>query len=279
MPIPRTGLDTFASAVAARLPGEWTSKYTRHDAYKDQFRTTERLWDLGHVNYIVGEFVVGHEAVLHGPDGQRLYLTDRPTHLHQFVVAPLAPDIYSHHFLGAAEPNGIAIPADPVRAAARITQRLLPRYERARDEVQRNSVHEAPPADTRPLPAPSPDVRANAAPSDGASSSTRTLDLLTSVLDPHHGTLELLANLFDTAADKARTHDTSDDDAFQLAEDLSAAAAGIRRIGEDLHVAPERMAALTQIPSSTPAPTRGASATPQRALPPAPPTPGLTASR
>ncbi|MGW7303975.1 hypothetical protein ACWGI1_00165 [Streptomyces sp. NPDC054835] len=278
MRLTHADLGTFAYAVAARLPGEWTSEYARHDAYEDQFRTTEHLWDLSHVDYIVSHLVVGHEAVLHGPDGQRLYLTDRPSHPHQFVVAPLAPEVDSHHFLGVTEPNGIAVPADAARAAAQIAQRLLPRYERARGKVLRSLTQEAPEAEAHSLAGSPPEGF-----TDTAGAFTRTLDLLASVLDPHHGALELIADLFDTAADRTRAYDRSEgDDAFRLAKDLSTAATSIRRIGEDLHVVPERMAALTETPFLAPVPAPRPPSPPPPGLPPAPPgppTPGLTATR
>ncbi|WP_332757644.1 hypothetical protein [Streptomyces sp. MT206] len=138
MPSARADLSLFASALAARLPGQWTSTYRQHPTYPDQFGTIDRLWDLGHVEYIVHQYVLGHEAVLHGPDGQHLYVNDRPLRPGQFVVAPLSPDAEPHHFVGVEEPNGIAVPNDPVRAAARIARRLLPRYELALHAVRRS---------------------------------------------------------------------------------------------------------------------------------------------
>ncbi|MEW2583005.1 hypothetical protein [Streptomyces virginiae] len=152
MPSVRADLSLFASALAARLPGQWTSDYQQHPTYPDQFTNIERLWDTGHVEYIVSQYVLGHEAVLHGPDGQHLYVNDRPLRPGQFVVAPLSPDAEPHHFVGVDEPNGIAVPNDPVRAAAHIARRLLPRYEVARHAVRRSVSdrpepphHKAPP--------------------------------------------------------------------------------------------------------------------------------------
>lgn len=74
----RTDLSAFAAALAERLPGAWTSEYHRHTAYENQFPTVEGLWDAGHVDYIVSQYVLGHNAVLRGPHGQQLYVTDRP---------------------------------------------------------------------------------------------------------------------------------------------------------------------------------------------------------
>lgn len=136
--MPHTPLEALASDMAARLPGCWTSTYQRYTLYEDQFPTTNRLWDTGHVQHIALTYVLGHGAVLRGPEGQELYVTDRPQYPHEVVVAPLEPDpagIGPHHFDGVEEPSGIAVPADPVRAAAAVARRLLPRYEQALLEV------------------------------------------------------------------------------------------------------------------------------------------------
>ncbi|MFI9829731.1 hypothetical protein ACIHIX_18805 [Streptomyces sp. NPDC051913] len=148
MPSARTDLDTFATALADRLPGVWTSEYHHHLAYSDQFTVSEQHWDGGHVGYVATEFVLGHEAVLHGPDQQHLYLSDRPRSSHQFVVAPLEPDddaVQAHHFDGVDEPHGIVIPDDPARAAALIVRRVLPRYEQALQAVRRNAAEQPEP--------------------------------------------------------------------------------------------------------------------------------------
>ncbi|MEU6355043.1 hypothetical protein ABZ896_37990 [Streptomyces sp. NPDC047072] len=130
MPAPRPApLALFAAALAERLPGMWTSEYHRHRTYADEFPTVERLWDLGHVDHIVSQYILGHDAVLTGPDGEQLYVTDRPNYRHQFVVAALEPSgVTGHQTSAVHEPNGIAVPNHPVRAAAAITRCLLPRY-------------------------------------------------------------------------------------------------------------------------------------------------------
>ncbi|WP_198358322.1 hypothetical protein [Streptomyces fildesensis] len=139
----RSDLSDFAGALAARLPGSWTSDYQRHERYEDQFPRAEQLWDNGHIHYIVSEYVLAHDAILHGPERQRLYVTDRPRYRHQFVVAPLEPDedgVKAHHFDGVEEPNGIAVSHDPVRAAAHVARRVLPRYEHALEQVFDNAA-------------------------------------------------------------------------------------------------------------------------------------------
>ncbi|MFG3038067.1 hypothetical protein ACGFYZ_14270 [Streptomyces sp. NPDC048330] len=143
MPSPCTDLSAFAEELADRLPGHWTSEYTHHDSYEEQFPAADRLWDAGHVDYIVSQYVLGHHAVLHDQDGRTLYVTDRPLYRHQFVVAPLEPEdpeFKSHHFAGVKEPSGIAVPDQPARAAAQVTLRLLPRYQQALDTVLHNAA-------------------------------------------------------------------------------------------------------------------------------------------
>ncbi|MCZ4103454.1 hypothetical protein [Streptomyces sp. H39-C1] len=150
----RTDLSDFTRALAARLPGSWSSDYERHARYEDQFPRTEQLWDNGHVAHIVSQYVLTHDAILHGPEGHRLFVADRPHHPDQFVVAPLEPveaGIKPHHFVGVEEPHGIAVPNDPARAAARIAQRVLPRYERALEAVLDNAATQPDPPH-RPAP-------------------------------------------------------------------------------------------------------------------------------
>ncbi|WP_318209520.1 MULTISPECIES: hypothetical protein [unclassified Streptomyces] len=137
MPPSQTLLPTFAVEFAARLPGTWTSQYYRHAAYSEQFPVAERLWDSDHVDWAVSEHVLGHHAVLAGPAGGELYVIDRPLRRGQFLVAALEPvGFLPHHFRGVPEPNGIAVGADPVRAAATVSRRLLPRYSRAAEALR-----------------------------------------------------------------------------------------------------------------------------------------------
>ncbi|WP_406346553.1 hypothetical protein OH787_06400 [Streptomyces sp. NBC_01547] len=140
----RGDLAAFAEALAARLPGPWTSTYTRHAAYHDQIATTSELWDVGAVGYAASNFVLGHQAVLGRADGARLLLFDRPRYPAQFMIGALEPDAHHDAFHQVAEPNGITVPAEPVRAAARVTRRLLPRYENSLRQVQRNTAHPPP---------------------------------------------------------------------------------------------------------------------------------------
>ena len=78
MTSPRGDLSAFTSGLVDHVPGTWTSEYQRHAQYADQFPCTEQLWDAGHVDYIVSQYVLTHDAVLHGRVDQRLYVADRP---------------------------------------------------------------------------------------------------------------------------------------------------------------------------------------------------------
>ncbi|MEU1821328.1 hypothetical protein ABZ502_02580 [Streptomyces abikoensis] len=139
----RADLSAFATALAERLPGTWTSQYHAHAAYRDQFPIAEDLWDMGHANWAVSEFVLDHAAVLTGPNGMRLYAIDRPFKQREFIVATLAPPgLEGHLFHGVQEPNGITVGTDPVRAAATVCRRLLPRYEEALAHVRRKAAEE-----------------------------------------------------------------------------------------------------------------------------------------
>ncbi|WP_338932715.1 hypothetical protein WEB32_30320 [Streptomyces netropsis] len=139
----RADLAAFATALAERLPGTWTSQHRPHATYPDQFSIAEDLRDMGHAQWAVSEFVLNHDAVLNGPDGMRLYVIDRPLNQHEFIVAALAPPgLESRLFHGVQEPNGITVGTDPVRAAATVARRLLPRYEEALAHVRHRAAQE-----------------------------------------------------------------------------------------------------------------------------------------
>ncbi|MFJ6934665.1 hypothetical protein ACIQV2_15825 [Streptomyces globosus] len=149
MPTARPDLATYAEALATRLPGTWTTAYSRNAAHADQLSTTAAVWDAGAVGYAASNYVLGHQAVLARPDGARLLLFDRPMRPRQFMVGALEPDAHHDAFHGVAEPGGISVPDDPARAAAQVTRRLLPRYEAALRQVRHNTAHPPP---RRPAP-------------------------------------------------------------------------------------------------------------------------------
>ncbi|MEE1838048.1 hypothetical protein [Streptomyces sp. SP17KL33] len=62
------------------------------------------------------------------------------------------------------------------------------------------------------------------------------------ILEPTDGLLERLAEFFEAAAEKAKESEA--DDGFDLHHDLQDAAATVRTLGEDLHVAVDRLKAF-----------------------------------
>ncbi|MEU2874220.1 hypothetical protein ABZ769_34355 [Streptomyces olivoreticuli] len=147
-------LESFATALADELPGNWRSEYHRHAEYSDQFPIAEDVWDMDMVSGAIADIVLEHDAVLTRDDGVRLYVIGRPGHADEYLVGAMAPPGFDPEaFRGVREPDGIAVPDDPFRAADDITTDLLPRYDKAAARVQHNADHPAPPA-TAPAPAP-----------------------------------------------------------------------------------------------------------------------------
>ncbi|MGW6742849.1 hypothetical protein ACWGDX_19355 [Streptomyces sp. NPDC055025] len=142
MPDPRDtrDLESFAAALAVELPGHWRSEYHQHTAYPDQFSLAEDVWDLNLVSAAVAKYVLEQDAVLTREDGARLYVIGRPREDEEYLVAAMAPEnLVPEAFRGVCEPDGIAVPDDPFRAADDITADLLPRYEKALAQVQHNA--------------------------------------------------------------------------------------------------------------------------------------------
>ncbi|MET8623700.1 hypothetical protein ABZW30_08080 [Kitasatospora sp. NPDC004669] len=134
--MPRTSpaqLTQFTDALADHLPGQWaTSLFDLTDRPSKTY-VDEQLWDLG---LAYGSLMHGaheHATRLQGPDDRDLVVLARPGwHRNAFIVAGLIPpklgSTWDHEDIG---PDAIAVPGDPVRAAARITDRLLPDLDHA----------------------------------------------------------------------------------------------------------------------------------------------------
>lgn len=122
----RADLREFSNGLAARLPGSWNAvvveDFHDHPLRKD---VLGRLWEDGHVAWAVGDFVHERAALLAGPGETILLAVRRPLRPGQFLIAPLAPLGVAASGRHAFAPAGIAVPADPARAAAAVQQRLL----------------------------------------------------------------------------------------------------------------------------------------------------------
>ncbi|MFE1407834.1 hypothetical protein ACFW5D_30260 [Streptomyces sp. NPDC058770] len=103
---------------------------------------------------------------------------------------------------------------------------------------------------------------------NGTDSYTDAAALLHQILDPASGLLERLGDFFEAAGEKAK--EAEQDDGFDLSYDLADAAAEIRNLGEVLHVAEDRMRALTP-PPPTPRPPAAPPRTPRLPAPVLPP--------
>ncbi|MFE4514046.1 hypothetical protein ACFRMQ_07590 [Kitasatospora sp. NPDC056783] len=124
----------FTQALALRLPGEWVADVM--DLPTTTARTTlhDRLWDLATADWALGEFRYTSAGVLRGPAGRELLVLPRPVpHAGQYIVAPLLPMVFGRTTddVEHLSPHGITVSPDPARAAAAVTGRLLPRYNRA----------------------------------------------------------------------------------------------------------------------------------------------------
>ncbi|MER6566980.1 hypothetical protein ABT288_12480 [Streptomyces sp. NPDC001093] len=127
------------------LPGQWHRRYTGFPPPKDQPHIANRVWDCGPTHSALLDWDPP-TAFLDGPAGEQLCVIPRPRCPRQYLVAPLQPEgVRPHHFRGVEEPNGIAVRHDPVRAAAQVARRVLPRYARALDAVRRNALHQPDP--------------------------------------------------------------------------------------------------------------------------------------
>lgn len=105
---------------------------------------------------------------------------------------------------------------------------------------------------------------------NGAESHADAAALLHQILEPTEGLLAQLGEFFEAAGEKAK--EAEEDDGFDLSYDLADAAAEIRNLSEVLHVAEDRMRALTTLAPAPRLPSiPDASPFPPRALPPASP--------
>lgn len=153
MPTPHDELSAFATALAARLPGTWTSTPPQVDDASCSLIV--RVWDVGHINRAAGYDTMLH-VLLNGPDRQQLCVFKRPVGRGgEFLVTPMHPTGFKpHHVESVDAPNGIVVPDNPLRAAADVTRRVLPRYEAALDAVRHHARIQPEPPYRRPAPEP-----------------------------------------------------------------------------------------------------------------------------
>ncbi|MDW4906773.1 hypothetical protein RB628_15835 [Streptomyces sp. ADMS] len=116
----------FTHALTDRLPG-WQPSPTSVSIADDP--ASNRIWDSGPLPYAAFQTDDVQRSVLTHHWGLQLYVMPRPHRPDQYLVLPMLPANTSHqHVQGLKAPRGIAVPADPVRAAARMHRRLLADY-------------------------------------------------------------------------------------------------------------------------------------------------------
>ncbi|MEE4543619.1 hypothetical protein V2S66_16765 [Streptomyces sp. V4-01] len=139
-----SGLRAFSDGLARRLPGSWSAVTEDYFAYSPAHADVmDRLWDTGPVEWALQDFVHDEAALLNGPGGENFVVLARPLHRGQFLVAALAPPGIDGVLRPIHTPHGIAVPGDPVRAAADVERRLLPRYRHAVEAARLPALREA----------------------------------------------------------------------------------------------------------------------------------------
>ncbi|WP_043267074.1 hypothetical protein [Streptomyces sp. CT34] len=236
-------LASFAIGLTEELPGHWTSEHQQHQHYTDQFARAEHVWDMDLVAHAIAEHILDQDAVLTRDDGTRLYVIARPRSGEEFLVAAIAPSsIRPEAFRTVREPDGIAVPDNPVQAAEDIVTDLLPRYDKALAQVHDNAA--------RLTPTPPPE-----------------LVVITLVGRDFHVAKPERADAAQILADNGCIYD-KDQDAFVLpgedtaaqAQAVQAAAAQLDRLGIGVSV---------RLPQTKPAPGTAPVAAPAPAAAPA----------
>jgi hypothetical protein len=120
----------FSAALAERMPGRWQAGPPT--SFAAQEAGSRRIWHSGPLAYAAFDAAGIQRCVLTSPHGLQLYVLPRPRRPAQFLVLPMLPaGCDPQHVQGLASPRGIAVPADPVRAAAVVRRRMLLEYRLA----------------------------------------------------------------------------------------------------------------------------------------------------
>lgn len=142
---PSTELRTFATALAGRLPGDWSVQ--AHTLTDHPSNLADQVWDLGILQGALSVYAVQEAAVLTSPDGTRLVAVHRPRTHDQVLVGALRPTSIPAELMdlhgGDAVPLAIAVDAAPVRASAEVRRRFLPRYQQAAWDVRVRALRAA----------------------------------------------------------------------------------------------------------------------------------------
>ncbi|MBC2901144.1 hypothetical protein [Streptomyces cupreus] len=117
----------FAASLAEHLPGRWQAG--EPTSLVAQEAGSHRIWHSGPLAYAAFDAADVQRCVLTSLYGLQLYVLPRPHRAEQFLVLPLLPaGCQQEHVKDLPGPPGIAVSADPVRAAAAVRRRMLLEY-------------------------------------------------------------------------------------------------------------------------------------------------------
>ncbi|WP_217550035.1 hypothetical protein [Streptomyces sp. GbtcB6] len=121
---PPLPLTAYAASLAERLPGRWQPDPATTPLAEDP--ASHRIWDSGPMAYTAYETADLRRTILTSFDGRQLYVMPRPYRPGQFLVLPMLPAATGHeHVRGFPAPRGLAVRADPARAADAVRRRHL----------------------------------------------------------------------------------------------------------------------------------------------------------
>ncbi|MDX2826585.1 hypothetical protein PV416_37330 [Streptomyces ipomoeae] len=122
-----SSLTGFAAALGEHLPGRWQPGPASHIAAQEA--GSHRIWHSGPLAYAAFDAADVQRCVLTSPYGLQLYVLPRPHRAGQLLVLPMLPaGCQQEHMKGLPHPHGIAVPTNPVRAAAAVRRRMLLEY-------------------------------------------------------------------------------------------------------------------------------------------------------
>ncbi|MFE0772187.1 hypothetical protein [Streptomyces sp. NPDC058861] len=127
----RPYLGDYASDLAARLPGAWTTRVEIYSHPVRQGNWVPFLWNSGDLAEAMQHHRVPYAAVLDNGVGTELLLIEHPGSATKFLLGAASCTGFDDNYANAHAPAAVILPDDPRRAAARVEQHFLPAYERA----------------------------------------------------------------------------------------------------------------------------------------------------
>ncbi|MEW1633581.1 hypothetical protein AB0469_05870 [Streptomyces sp. NPDC093801] len=128
---PRTYLGDYATALADRLPGEWTVKVEvyAHPVWQEDL--VPLLWDAGELIDSVEHARIPYAAELTNGVGINLLLVERPGSADEYLLGTFASATFDDNYADPHAPSAIVLPADMAHAVGLVTGTFLPAYEQA----------------------------------------------------------------------------------------------------------------------------------------------------